>query len=221
MLQTDALADACRAWQSDRDGGSTPIRAAARRLTRVPHYFSADWLRDVEDRAEADDQTMRRARMLMQALVASEPTDAEGWCQRLEVPGAFVGRGLGAKEEDDQILRSLRSGLIFMPLWGASLSEEIARSYGEQWLFVIEGPFHGIAAWQHSQIKDAERELIAGGCYEVLGASRIASPPTVVRLREVGALWPPPKHPPSTWTVERPFDLAEYLDRPPPRYEPQ
>jgi hypothetical protein len=188
MFSADALTDACRAWQSDRDGGSTPIRAAARRLAQVPHYFSADWLRVIEDHAEADEQTAARARVLMEALAASEPADAAVWCRRAGMPGAFVGRGLSPKAEDDQILASLRSRLISMPLWGVSLSKDVALSYGKQWLFVIEGPFHGIAAWQHSGIKDAELELIAGGSYEVLDAPRIASPPTAVRLREVSDL---------------------------------
>ena len=218
MSQADALAGACRAWQGDRDAGSTPIRAAARRLAGVPHYFSAEWLAEVEESAEADAQTMSRAHVLMDALAASEPADAEGWCERVGLSGGFVGRGLKAKPEDDQILRSLGSGQISMPLWGVSLAEEIALSYGDHWLFVIEGPFHGIAAWQHSGIKEDEREVIVGGRYEVLDTPNTASAPQVVRLREVGAVWPPPKYPPSTWTVERPFDSAEYLDRPPPRY---
>src|SRR5690348_1782429 len=62
MAQAGDVAEACSAWQSGRDGGSTPIRAAARRLTHVPHYFRADWLQDIEERAAADDRTMRRAR---------------------------------------------------------------------------------------------------------------------------------------------------------------
>lgn len=46
----------------------------------------------------------------------------------------------------------------------------------------------------------------AGVWYEVLGAPHIEPPPTVVRrLREVRAPWPPP----TTWIVEKPFDLAE------------
>ncbi|WP_147447606.1 hypothetical protein [Solirubrobacter pauli] len=79
MSFNDALADACCAWQDNRDAGSTPIRAAAHRALGVPHYFTADWLHVVENQAASDARTMKRARVLMQALADSQPTDAAGW----------------------------------------------------------------------------------------------------------------------------------------------
>ncbi|RKQ90873.1 hypothetical protein C8N24_0688 [Solirubrobacter pauli] len=128
-----------------------------------------------------------------------------------------MGRGLKPKPEDEQILKSVRGGSLSMPLWGVSLSEDFARAHGEQWLFVTQGAFHGVPAWQHSGIKQGERELIVGGVYEVLDAARITTVPSVVRLREIGSLWPPAQHTPGTWSVEERWDCGA-LNRPPVTY---
>ena len=58
-----------------------------------------------------------------------------------------------------------------MPLWGVSLEREVAETYGTSILFILEAPFHGVAAWRYSGVKDAEQELITGGRYEVLDIS--------------------------------------------------
>ncbi len=81
----------------------------------------------------------------------------------------YAGRGLESKgpELDDQIVRSLETGEVKMPLWGVSLDPEVAASYGNRFSLRIEGPFHGAAAWTHSGMKAAEREIITGGHYEV------------------------------------------------------
>lgn len=36
------LSAACALWQSGRNTGSSPLRAAARILASTPHYFEAD-----------------------------------------------------------------------------------------------------------------------------------------------------------------------------------
>ena len=62
------------------------------------------------------------------------------------------------KEQDLQILEVLRSGEITMPLWGVSLDRNVAQRYGTRFLFLLEGPFRGIAAWRESGIKDSEQK---------------------------------------------------------------
>jgi hypothetical protein len=85
----------------------------------------------------------------------------------------FAGRGVAKKDgqdEDAQIWVELETGEISMPLWGVSLDETTARQYGGGnlgFLFEIEGPFRGVAAWEHSGIKRAEYEIITGGNYTV------------------------------------------------------
>jgi len=191
----EKLADACAAWQSGRDDGSSLLRGAARVLTGVPHYFSAPFIRDYEQKACEDVTSLSRANVLLQAVGESAPLSAEGWPDEPAPSGvAFAGRGLAAKPQDDQILEVLRSGEIVMPLWGVSLSREIATSYGKRFLFVIEGPFHGVAAWRKSEIKATEQEVIAGGRYEVdtVGLPDRLEPDTEVQvtIRQIGTVSP-------------------------------
>ncbi|MCR2784140.1 MULTISPECIES: hypothetical protein [unclassified Microbacterium] len=54
-----------------------------------------------------------------------------------------------------------------MPLWGLSLDREVAKSFGNAFLFEVVGPFPAIPAWAESGIKGDERELIAGGRYSI------------------------------------------------------
>lgn len=168
MITTDeALRDACRAWQDGRDGGSSPIRAAARVLTGTKHYFDAPFITKYETDAAADDLTMTRARTLLAALAASPSRDANEWGRSTGFSSGWVGRGIKAGAQDPQIMETLKTGTIAMPLWGLSLDRDVALSFGSAFLFELTGPFPAIAAWKASEHKDHERELIAGGQYAV------------------------------------------------------
>lgn len=163
----DALRDACTAWQDGRDGGSSPIRAAARVLTRTPHYFQADFIAKYERDAAASDLTMRRADALLDALESAPHRDVVGWATATGVESGWVGRGIKSGAQDDQIVATLKTGSITMPLWGLSLDREVALSFGDGFLFELTGPFPAIPAWHASKAKADERELIAGGRYAV------------------------------------------------------
>ena len=78
-----------------------------------------------------------------------------------------------------------------MPLWGFSLSEDVALSYGRRFLFRLSGPFSAIAPWLHSGIKSAEQEVIGGGTYRVM-CTRQEAETLVVDLEEVGQILPEP-----------------------------
>lgn len=54
-----------------------------------------------------------------------------------------------------------------MPLWGVSLSPNVASSFGDRFTFEIVGAFPAIVATHHSGIKQDEVELITGGEYVV------------------------------------------------------
>lgn len=116
----DELRDACRAWQGRMEGGSSPIRAAARNLTGVKHYFDAPFIRDYEAAARASDVTTRRAVVLLAALAESPLRTATEWGDALGTGSVWVGRGIkkGADDQDRQIQASLRAGELTMPLWG-------------------------------------------------------------------------------------------------------
>ena len=188
----NALRDACSAWQGGRDEGSSRLRAAARVLTGLPHYFGADFIKEQEEAARRDAVSLEHARILLDAVAASQPRDAAAWRgDDRTVEADLAGRGLTSKPQDDDILEALATGEIVMPLWGVSLDRTIAESYGRRFLFLISGPFRGVAAWEASGEKREEQEIITGGRYEVLDvASSEHENSTVVRLREVATILP-------------------------------
>lgn len=187
---TDAeVRDACTAWQGGRDGGSSPIRAAARVLTGVDHYFSADFITDLEQTAASNPQTLSRARALLGALGSSPLLDATEWGERTGFPTSWAGRGISSGPQDDQISTVLGTGLITMPLWGLSLQRDVAESFGTRFLFELEGPFPAIPAWQMSDFKHDERELISGGQYEVTTIDH-SNAGTIVGLRYLRMVQP-------------------------------
>lgn len=161
------LRDACEAWQGGRDGGSSPIRAGARVLTNTRHYFAAPFIAEHERKARADERTLARARALLAHLDVAPSLDAAGWAASVGSTSVWAGRGIKSGAQDSQILETLESGELRMPLWGVSLDERVARSFGERFVFQLLGPFPAIAAWLHSGVKDEEQELIAGGLYRV------------------------------------------------------
>jgi hypothetical protein len=73
-----------------------------------------------------------------------------------------------------------------MPLWGVSLSPEVAAEFGTRFLFELVGDFPAVPAWVHSGIKDHEQELVTGGQYRVLSQQE-RDGTTHVRLRWIGA----------------------------------
>src|SRR3954453_18819633 len=153
------LSDACTMWQSGRDGGSSRVRAAARVLTGIPHYFTADFIAAQESAARDDPRAIAAARVLLGAVGDSDARTAAQWRQACSLPaGHFAGRGLDTKPQDDEIEAVLDSGAITMPLWGVSLDADVASGFGRRFLFVLEGPFHGVAAWVHSGLEEAQRE---------------------------------------------------------------
>ena len=73
-----------------------------------------------------------------------------------------------------------------MPLWGVSLSPDIAAGFGTRFLFELVGDFPAVPAWKHSGIKDEEQELVTGGRYRVLSQEE-RDGTTHVRLQWFGA----------------------------------
>ena len=162
------LQDACAVWQGGMEGGSSPIRAAARNLTGVSHYFKADFITKYEEEARCSPRTIARAQVLLDELEASPLRTPAEWAATLGVHSAWVGRGIKKGPQDPQILKTLASGELMMPLWGASFDPEVARKYGGRFMFIMHGPFPAIPAWLHSGIVAEELELICGGRYEIL-----------------------------------------------------
>lgn len=192
MSHDNDLGDACEVWQSGRDGGSTPLRAAARILSSIPHYFSAPFITALDDKARGDEVGLARAAVLMAAVSKSTRLTAEGWRQTLGVSGSgHASRGIAAKSDDplvDQQIEDLVTSPgaeLVMPLWGFSLSEDIAVGYGSRFLFRLVGEFHAVPAWVHSGILPEEQELIGSGRYAVV-ATHLMSDTLVVDLEQVG-----------------------------------
>jgi hypothetical protein len=187
--QSEPLRDACRAWQSGRDQGSSRLRGAARVLTGHPHYFEADFIKAHEGAAREDPVTLDRARVLLHAIAESPPRTAAEWLEGADQP--FAGRGLTSKSEDGEILKTLSAGQIVMPLWGISLDRKVAEGFGTRFLLQITGPFRGVAAWRASGEKPEEQEIITGGRYEVIKLDpRDGAGPTVAWLREIEPVLP-------------------------------
>lgn len=167
----DALGDACRVWQTGRDGGSSLLRGAGRVLTGVPHYFEASFISQYEEDARRSPYALRHAQSLLSKLATFDDyMDATAWTARLNLAEPpFVGRGVKTNPgNDEQILRNLRSGQLSMPLWGMSLDRSVAEGYGKRFLFEIVGNFPSVASWTWSHFKGEELELILGGKYTVL-----------------------------------------------------
>jgi hypothetical protein len=185
------LGEACEMWQSGRDDGSSRLRAAARILTRVPHYFAADFITAQESAARQDQQAMAYAGVLLRNVRASAALTAAQWRQACWLAtGCYAGRGLKCKPQDDQIEAVLDSGVITMPLWGVSLDERVAAGFGTRFLFRLDGPFHGVAAWLHSGVEEGQREIITGGRYRITALERNGTT-TTATLQEVGQIAPP------------------------------
>lgn len=184
----DALTEACTLWQGGRDVGSSPVRAAARVLSGVRHYFDADFITAYNQQARATPDVLAAGVTLLRAVNAARHRDADGWSAEVGLPtGGFAGRGIRSKPaEDPQIEKRLATGQIEMPLWGVSLSPEVAAGYGTRFLFELVGDFPAVPAWKHSGIKDEEQELVTGGRYRVLSQEE-RDGTTHVRLRWFGA----------------------------------
>ncbi len=185
--ELETLAKACELWQTGQAVGSSLLRGAARVITGVPHYFSADFITGYEDEARKNPDALRYAQSLLDAIAACEPLDADAWGIAVGLPSrGFAGRGLKPNGSNDaQILSNLNTREIVMPLWGVSLDRDVAGSFGAGFLFEIVGPFPAIAAWTHSGIKAEEQELIAGGRYRVDPIENVGET-THVRFRWVG-----------------------------------
>ncbi|MDZ8275722.1 hypothetical protein R2Q81_07130 [Microbacterium aquimaris] len=181
----DQLAAACAAWQGGRDVGSSPIRGGARILTRLPHYFTAEFITTYEQRALDEPSILDDARTLLSALEQSPKRAGDGWQISLDATSPIAKRGIKSGAQDSQILDTLRTGRIAMPLWGVSLDPDVAASFGRRFTFVLEDEFPAIPAWVHSGAKAEEQELITGGVYEVTDMSDIDET-TEVRLRWTG-----------------------------------
>ena len=184
----DALAEACTLWQGGRDVGSSPVRAAARVLSGVRHYFHADFITAYDQQARATPEVLAAGTALLRAVNAAPHRDADAWSVEVGLPaGGFAGRGISSKPaEDPQIEKRLATGQIEMPLWGVSLSPAVAAGFGTRFLFELVGDFPAVAAWVHSGIKAEEQELVTGGRYRVLSQEE-RDGTTHVRLRWIGA----------------------------------
>jgi hypothetical protein len=76
-----------------------------------------------------------------------------------------------------------------MPLWGVSLDRAVADSFGARFLFVLDGRFHGVAAWRHGE-QSEQLEIITGGRYRVSDL-RHQDGSTVATLIEVAEIAAP------------------------------
>ena len=125
---------------------------------------------------------------LLRAVNAAPHRDADAWSAAVGLPaGGFAGRGIKSKpDEDPQIEKRLATGQIEMPLWGVSLSPDVAAGFGTRFLFELVGDFPAVPAWKHSGIKDDEQELVTGGRYRVLSQEE-RDGTTHVRLQWFGA----------------------------------
>lgn len=177
------LQDACAAWQGGMAGGSSPIRAAARNLTGVSHYFRADFIDKYEENARNNEPTIQRARTLLAALATSPLRSSAEWASELNTGSSWVGRGIKKGPQDQQILDSLSTSELTMPLWGASFDAAVARHYGDRFTFILHGPFPAIPVWIHSGIVAEEQELICGGRYEILDSTDLTADKIEVHLR--------------------------------------
>ncbi|MGY1834348.1 HD domain-containing protein [Blastococcus sp. SYSU DS0510] len=148
----DDLAEACTLWQGGRDVGSSPVRAAARVLSGVDHYFRADFISDYNRQARTTPEALAAGVALLRAVNAAPHRDANGWSDAVGLPaGGFAGRGITSKpDEDPQIEWRLSTGRIEMPLWGVSLSPDVAAGFGTRFLFELVGDFPAVPAWVHS-----------------------------------------------------------------------
>lgn len=186
-VRADDLADACALWQGGRDVGSSLVRGAARALTAIDRYFRADFIARQERAARAKPDALRGAVALLRGVNAAERRDANGWYEVAGLSGpGFIGRGIDSKPQDDQIVKQLEYGRLTMPLWGVSLSREVAEGFGTRFLFEIVGSFPAVPAWLASGIKDDEQELITGGKYRVQ-SMREDGGTCHVRLQWIGA----------------------------------
>ncbi|GAA1434388.1 hypothetical protein GCM10009616_28670 [Microlunatus lacustris] len=185
------LAEACGFWQAGRDRGSSLLRAAARVITGVPHYFCADYLHQYEFAARRDPVSLAHASTLLNEVGASPFLAASQWAQRCSVSDqSFAGRGLAPNPgNDDEIEQRLDEGVIEMPLWGVTLDRKVAAEYGSRFLLEIVGSFPAIPAWLQSHHKAEEQELVAGGRYEVDEVHR-SNGLTHARLRWTSPLEP-------------------------------
>jgi hypothetical protein len=178
MDMENDLSAACRFWQGGRNGGSTPVRAAARMLTGRKHYFEADFIAEVDRDVQRNEAALSAAGVLLGSLNKATHRTAAEWCSDTGLPpSSFAGRGLEPKGPfiDDQIKAALRSGFVDMPLWGVSLDREIALSYGSgkkhlppAFMFEIAGAFPAVPAWSNSDHLPEEQELVCGGRYRVI-----------------------------------------------------
>jgi hypothetical protein len=185
------LVEACAFWQAGRDGGSSLLRAGARVITAIPHYFCAGFINALEDEARQDPQALTYACVLLFELATSTQKDPSQWAEQCQViDQSFAGRGLKANGENDkQIERRLDDGVIEMPLWGLSLDRKVTEHYGTRFLLEIVDSFPAIPAFMHSDTKAQEQELITGGTYEVLSLDR-GEGSTHARLRWTGPCRP-------------------------------
>lgn len=184
----DALTEACTLWQGGRDVGSSPVRAAARVLSGVRHYFHADFITAYNEQARTTQEVLAAGITLLRAVNAAPHRDAGAWAASVGLPaGGFAGRGISSKPaEDPQIEKRLATGQIEMPLWGVSLSPEVAAGFGTRFLFELVGDFPAVPAGKHSWIKQFEQELVTGGRYRVLSQEECDGT-TRVRLQWFGA----------------------------------
>jgi len=140
-------------------------------LTGIPHYFDADFIRGVDGAARANGDTLDAAQLLLSTLASAPMETIEQIAARSGFAGrAVAARGIAAKDAavDSQIAEALQLGrTVAMPLWGFSLDDAVATSYGTKFRFELIGEFVGLAAWVHSGAKAEEAEIIGGGCYRV------------------------------------------------------
>lgn len=95
-VSAEDLAEACALWQGGQNGGSSPIRGAARVLTGIPHYFRAEFITGYETAARSQRETLDAGIALLRAVNAAPHLDADGWNVQVGRPlRTFAGRGSG------------------------------------------------------------------------------------------------------------------------------
>ncbi len=182
--ESRVVASACQQWQSGRGGGSPRLRAAARALTGVSHYVTADCVARQEQEARRDLASMVAATALLHGVSSAPARDAAGWNAELGLPPrSFAGRVIAASaDSDEEFMGHVCSGHLDIPLWSVTLDPEVANRCRGHFRAEIEGPFPGIVPSSLTGLKAQDQAIITGGRYDVVGRHRDGRV-TVVRLR--------------------------------------
>lgn len=154
-------------------------------ITGTKHYFDAPFIEEFEQQARDDESLRVHAAVLLDRLDRAPRRTAAEWGTLLNITTTWAGRGTAGGEHAAQIRQSVGTGELTMALWGITLSNDVAATFGDRFTFELLGPFPAIAASAHSDLKHEELELITGGRYKVEHTRETEQGGLVVSLRFV------------------------------------